>query len=96
METREAELTIELTGVRSSRELHERLKTALQFPDFYGQNWDAFWDAITGLIEMPLHLRLHGWHELERLLPSEAELLRQSLTRAQELYPASAATVTYE
>jgi ribonuclease inhibitor len=96
METREAELTIELTGVRNSRELHKRLMTALRFPDFYGQNWDAFWDAITGLVEMPLHLRLKGWPELERLLPREAEILRQSLTQAQAMYPSSAATATYD
>jgi len=51
METREAELTIELIGVCSSRALHKRVMTALRFPDFYGHNWDAFWDAITGLVE---------------------------------------------
>lgn len=96
MGTKEAELTIELTGVRSSRELHGRLMTALQFPDFHGQNWDAFWDSVTGLVEMSRHLRLRGWHDLERLLPREAEALRQSLSRAQALYPSSAATVTYE
>jgi len=96
MGTREAELTIDLTGIRSPRELHKRLMTALKFPDFYGQNWDAFWDAITGLVDMPRHLRLSGWHELQRLLPREAEMLRHSLTRAQAMYPSSAAMVTYD
>lgn len=96
METREAELTIELIGIRSSRALHQRLMIDLRFPDFYGHNWDAFWDAITGLVEMPRHLRLKGWLELERWLPREAEMLRQALTRAQAMYPSSAATVTYD
>lgn len=27
-------------------ELHKRIKTALDFPDHYGENWDAFLDAF--------------------------------------------------
>lgn len=69
---------------------------ALRLPDFCGQNWDAFWDAITGLVDMPRYLRLDGWHELERLLPREAEMLKQSLTQAQAMYSSSAATVAFD
>jgi len=49
---------VDLGSVKSSKELHLLLQEALEFPEWYGGNWDAFWDAITGLVEMPETLRL--------------------------------------
>ena len=71
------------------------LMTALAFPGFYGRNWDAFWDAITGLVEMPNTLRLEGWQALEAHLPRDACLLWQCLERMQQQYPTLAARVEY-
>ncbi len=39
-------ITLDLTGCRSLGELHKRIKEAFDFPDFYGENWDAFWDLL--------------------------------------------------
>ena len=30
-------------------ELHKRIKDAFGFPEYYGENWDAFWDLIDGI-----------------------------------------------
>lgn len=64
---------IELGDIESVAQLHTRLMTQLEFPDWYGRNWDAFWDAITALVEMPLVLRLKNWMEFERRFPSDAK-----------------------
>jgi ribonuclease inhibitor len=61
MTTREGEVTIDLRDVDSSLELQQRLMASLDFPGWYGKNWNAFWDAITGLVDMPHRLRLVGW-----------------------------------
>ena len=37
---------LNLTDCKYWDELHERIKIALDFPDYYGKNWDAFWDCI--------------------------------------------------
>ena len=37
---------IDLTGSNSLYELHERIRVALDFPEWYGRNWDAFWDLL--------------------------------------------------
>ena len=37
---------LDLTGCKYLGELHQRIKEALDFPDYYGENWDAFWDCI--------------------------------------------------
>ena len=39
--------TIDLTGCQYLDELHQRIKDALDFPDYYGKNLDAFWDCIS-------------------------------------------------
>ena len=39
-------ITLDLTGCRSLGELHKRIKEAFDFPDFYGENWDAFGDLL--------------------------------------------------
>ena len=86
---------IDLTGVASKQELHEALARALAFPGWYGRNWNAFWDAITGLVEMPVSLRLKGWGQLMTQLPDEARHLRESLAEMASKYPDLAARVVY-
>lgn len=37
-------------------EIHQKIQTVLGLPDWYGQNLDALWDAITGI--MYLHAEI--------------------------------------
>lgn len=39
---------LDLTGCKYILELHERIKKAFGFPDYYGRNWDAFNDLMRG------------------------------------------------
>ena len=39
-------VTLDLTGCQYLGEIHQRIKKAFEFPDFYGENWDAFWDLL--------------------------------------------------
>lgn len=39
-------VTLDLTDCRFLGEIHLRIKKAFDFPDFYGENWDAFWDLL--------------------------------------------------
>ncbi len=72
-------ITIDLQDVRSGEELHALLAARLGFPTFYGRNWDAFWDAITGLVELPAAVRLVGWQGFAARLPEEARQLHRCL-----------------
>ncbi|EAZ59705.1 hypothetical protein PA2G_03002 [Pseudomonas aeruginosa 2192] len=84
---RAASLAIELADVDSAARLHERLREALALPPWYGCNWDAFWDAISGLVPMPRRLRLQGWSDFARRLPEEAAQLSACLEALRETYP---------
>lgn len=39
-------ITLDLTGCKYLGELHERIRVAFDFPEWYGANWDAFWDLL--------------------------------------------------
>jgi RNAse (barnase) inhibitor barstar len=92
MNDRKSEVTIDLSDVASPLELQQRLSTSLEFPGWYGKNWDA----ITGLVDMPHQLRLVGWQTLKDRLPLDAELLQACLEKMQKALPGSASTVVYD
>ena len=87
---------VDLSEVTSSDELHSILKDALGFPGWYGSNWDAFWDAIKGLVEMPIHLEISEWNTLSRRLPGDAKLMQKILEDMKIEYPDLAPDVEFE
>ncbi|MBK9495180.1 MAG: barstar family protein [Xanthomonadales bacterium] len=94
--SRRESVAVDLTPIQSKQALHAALKDALDFPDWYGMNWDAFWDAITGVVDMPKRLKLSGWPGFQARLPREAHQLKSALDEMSEKYPKSAAMVIYE
>ncbi|MDN2702866.1 barstar family protein [Janthinobacterium sp. SUN100] len=88
-------MSIDLSDINSPRQLHAALAAALGFPSFYGMNWDAFHDAITGLVDMPQQLELRGWPAFAARLPDEATILQRILARMAQDVPDEAAHVHY-
>ena len=39
-------VTLDLTDCKYMGALHQRIKEAFHFPDYYGENWDAFYDLM--------------------------------------------------
>lgn len=39
-------MELDLTDVKTLNELHERIRIAFDFPEWYGKNWDAFNDLL--------------------------------------------------
>ena len=75
-----AGIEIDLGEIQTTRALHILLRERLDFPEFYGHNWGAFWDAITGLVEIPTRIKFLNWDKLEQRLNFDARMLRQCLT----------------
>lgn len=72
-------ISIDISNIKNVKELHSLLKEKLEFPDFYGENWNAFWDAITGLVELPDELEFIGWVKLQEKLPHDATIMKECL-----------------
>ncbi|MFH9852635.1 barstar family protein [Streptomyces althioticus] len=79
-------ITIDVSEVTDERALHLLLMRELGFPDFYGKNWDAFWDAITGLVSIPDRVSFRGWEQLAASVPRGAAMLRRALDDYQATY----------
>jgi RNAse (barnase) inhibitor barstar len=54
---------INFQSVRMVKYIHIVLMLRLDFSEWYGCNLDEFWDAISGLAEMPYILRFVGWED---------------------------------
>lgn len=93
---RKDSVVIDVSNVRTNEELHHLLKTSLEFPDFYGMNWSAFWDAITGLVMLPKKIRFVGWIQLVTHLPKSAEFLQKTLKDKNDMYPSTSVEFEYE
>ena len=39
-------IELDLTGCKYLAEIHERIRVAFNFPEWYGKNWSAFWDLL--------------------------------------------------
>ena len=72
---------LDLTDCQYLGELHKRIKVALEFPDHYGENWDAFWDCITDINGIPLYIEIHNFNVLEENLSKESEYFINILKR---------------
>lgn len=68
-------LNIDVSGIPDKETLHEYLSKALGFPDYYGRNWDAFWDCICSDEQslMPTVLEVRGIVDLRSIVPHEAQ-----------------------
>jgi RNAse (barnase) inhibitor barstar len=69
----------------------------LDFPEWYGRNWDAFWDLISDpeIVRMPDKLILLGFQGFSKKLPREAQLFRQCFSDLKERQPTISCEVIY-
>ena len=88
-------VTVDMSGITSIDHLHEVLYEVLDFPGWYGRNWDAFWDSITALVEMPEHLQLIGWRQFAERFPRDAGIKKKCLDDMSNELPTLAALVEY-
>lgn len=70
---------LDLTDIISIAELHPRIKAAMQFPDYYGENWDAFWDCATDLIGQPMQIEVYGIEQMKKINARETQIFLDTL-----------------
>ena len=73
--------TIDFTNVNNYLEMHGVIWHALEFPDYYGYNWSAFWDCLTDMYGEPIHIEIVGLEVIERKFGDSAEKMIEILTR---------------
>ncbi len=89
------EVEIDFSGVTSERDVHEAFARSLHFPDFYGHNWDAFWDVLCCFDVFPRRLTLVGKEHLRRAVPKAYEQLQSCFADCEREHPDIAPSVTW-
>ena len=67
--------TLDLTDCKYIHELHQRIKCALDFPDYYGGNLDAFWDCINRECDVDFVTIIGSKSVAEDLKPTVTKIL---------------------
>ena len=52
--------TVDFTNVQYYSEMHKIIQKSLDFPDYYGCNWAAFWDCLTDMYGDAIHIEIIG------------------------------------
>ena len=71
--------TIDFTNVQHYLEMHFIIREALDWPDYYGCNWDAFWDCLTNMVGRPVHIEIIGLDVIERKFDNAARTMIETL-----------------
>ena len=70
---------LDFRNVQYYADVHQIIKEALDFPDYYGENWDAFWDCVKALVGDPIHIKIFGLDVLDKKFPGESQILLDTL-----------------
>ena len=72
---------VDFTHVNYYLEMHAAIWKGLKFPDYYGCNWDAFWDCLTDMYGDPIHIEIIGIEVIERKFGDAPEKMIEILKR---------------
>ncbi|MDO7874220.1 barstar family protein [Hymenobacter sp. ASUV-10] len=86
-------MTIDLATIDTKAAFHLKMKRELHFPDWYGPSWDAFWDAIIAVVEMPDCVVLTNWEAFAQACPHDMQILRQIIADYQQELPGKSITL---
>ena len=70
---------IDFTNVKYYLEMHYVIKEALDFPDYYGCNWSAFWDCLTDMYGDIINIRIIGIDVIKNKFDDAAEKMIEIL-----------------
>lgn len=71
-------VVLDLTGCDYLGELHRRIKETFDFPDYYGENWDAFYDLICTDSKAEMIIIL-GKNEMSKSLEAQFERMCKTI-----------------
>lgn len=78
--------TLDFTSIKHYFDVHFVIREAFDWPEFYGCNWDAFWDFITDMIGEYVHIEIIGLNILKQKFDDTADMLIETLRDFKHIY----------
>ncbi len=79
---------IDFTECRYIGELYRELKKKLELPDWCGENLDALWDALTGIMYTPADISVKkttAWQDIQEYADSIVEVMQEAEAKYREI-----------
>ena len=73
--------TIDFRNVKHFLEMHKIIQESLEFPDYYGCNWSAFWDCLTDMYGDSIYIEIIGLEVVEKKFDDSANKMIDILKR---------------
>ena len=80
------QFTINFANVKTLFGFYDAIIAGLELPDWCGKNSSAIWDMLTGYLEYPVTIRIHGASLLPKEYEDEMDLLMKIFQRAEDRY----------
>ena len=79
---------LDFTNVKSWRYFHAIIAAEFDFPDYYGCNWDAFWDCIVDLLlsNKKLNVEIIGLDKIYSEQKRNVDMLIEQLKDLKHIY----------
>ncbi len=88
-------IELDLTDCKYLSDIHERIRVAFDFPDWYGCNWDAFWDLLWSECDADKVI-IKGEHSLSREFDKPLAIMHKILERNKQMWTDSDHPFDYE
>jgi RNAse (barnase) inhibitor barstar len=79
MDNKTTKYVIDFKNVKGHFDMFEIISTAMEFPDYFGNNWDAFWDCLTDMRGRPIHIEILGIDVLQQKCGEKAAIMVEAL-----------------
>jgi RNAse (barnase) inhibitor barstar len=76
---------IDLSGIIDLETFHEYVSKKLDFPAYYGQNFDAFWDCLTDM-DSKSKIRVEGLSDFKKNLPDAYDKFKKCIDDYRQEY----------
>ncbi len=79
---------IDFTDCRYIGELYRELKKKLELPEWCGENLDALWDALTGIMYTPADIsviKTTAWQDIQEHADSIVEVMQEAEAKYREI-----------
>ena len=78
---------LDFSGVKTWIDIHAIIEKEFDFPDYYGANWDAFWDCITDFIDSRgLDIEIIGLDKIYSKFREDIDIFVDSLKDLKHIY----------
>lgn len=86
MDNQQQKYIIDFKDVKDRYNMFEIISTVMEFPDYFGNNWDAFWDCITDMANLEIKIDVLNFDVLKKVAEKDSTIFIELMTDFKNYY----------